>query len=112
MVAEKAPILPKPKLPKPIFAFECDQVNIFEGLLPEKLIASVKVLLQFNWSPTKSTVGVWFTVKLKFFSVPIQVMPPLTYFGVTVKIDKLGLVPVFVAEKKEYFHYQNQVVRW
>ncbi len=44
-----------------------------------------------------STVAAGLTVILKVFGVPVQVVPPLVNWGVTVIVAVTGLVPLFVA---------------
>ena len=45
------------------------------------------------------TVGVGFTVMVKFCGVPLQVAPALVYDGVTVMVAVIAVVPALVAVK-------------
>jgi hypothetical protein len=46
-----------------------------------------------------TTVGVGFTVMIKFCGVPLQVAPALVYDGVTVMVAVMAVVPALVAVK-------------
>jgi hypothetical protein len=50
------------------------------------------------WFEGATTVGVGFTVMVKFCGVPLQVTP-LVYDGVTVMVAVMGVVPALVAVK-------------
>jgi hypothetical protein len=66
---------------------------------PEKLTAAVDELTQTAWLLTLFTVGVGFTVMVNVVGVPLQVVPPLVYVGVTVTVAVIAVEPPFVAVK-------------
>ena len=51
------------------------------------------------WADGAFTVGVGFTVIVKFCGVPAQVVPALVYDGVTVMVAVMAVVPALVAVK-------------
>ena len=51
------------------------------------------------WFAGAFTVGVGFTVMVKFCGVPAHVAPALVYDGVTVIVPVIGVVPALVAVK-------------
>jgi hypothetical protein len=51
------------------------------------------------WADGAFTVGVGFTVMVKFCGVPAQVAPALVYDGVTVMVPVMAVVPALVAVK-------------
>ena len=51
------------------------------------------------WFDGATTVGVGFTVMVKFCGVPLQVTPALVYDGVTVMVAVIGVVPALIAVK-------------
>ena len=51
------------------------------------------------WFDGAFTVGLGFTVMIKFCGVPVQVAPALVYDGVTVMVAVIGVVPALVAVK-------------
>ena len=51
------------------------------------------------WFEDAATVGVGFTVMIKFCGVPVQVAPALVYDGVTVIVAVIAVVPALVAVK-------------
>ena len=51
------------------------------------------------WADGAFTVGVGFTVMVKFCGVPVQVAPALVYDGVTVMVAVMAVVPALVAVK-------------
>ena len=64
---------------------------------PVKLTAAVADPTHNTWLATGLTVGVGLTVMVKVCEVPVQVMPPLVYTGVTVISAITGDKPVFTA---------------
>ena len=51
------------------------------------------------WAEGAFTVGVGFTVMVKFCGVPLQVAPAFVYDGVTVIVAVMAVVPALVAVK-------------
>ena len=51
------------------------------------------------WLDGAFTVGLGFTVMIKFCGVPLQVAPALVYDGVTVIVAVIAVVPALVAVK-------------
>ena len=66
---------------------------------PVKLTAAVADPTHNTWLATGLTVGVGLTTIVKVCDVPVQVMPPLLYTGVTVISAVTGDKPVFTAMK-------------
>lgn len=97
LVATKLAILPVPDAARPIDVLLLVQLYTVPGTLPLKLMAAVLDPLHNTWLATGLTSGVGFTVMVNVIGVPLQLMPPLVYTGVTVIVATTGLKPIFTA---------------
>ncbi len=76
------------------------QLNVVPVTVPVKLMADTLSSAQTTLFVTLFTVGAGLTVNVNVMGVPVQVLPPLEYWGVTVMVATTGAVPVFLAEKE------------
>lgn len=97
LVAVNAGILPVPLAPRPMDGVLFVQLYEVPATGPLIVTAAVEVLLQTTWLLIAFTEGVGFTVMVKVIGVPEQVVPPLVYIGVTVKVAEIGAFVEFVA---------------
>lgn len=65
--------------------------------VPSKAISNVVAPVQYTLLLTGKTVGVGFTVIVKFFEGPVQLAPPLVYTGVTTIVAVTGTFVAFNA---------------
>jgi len=90
-------VLPDPLAPRPIAVLLFAQVKVVPLLgVPVKVIVDVVPPSQTVWSPEAVAVGIGFTVIVMFFELPVQVIPPLVYTGVTVIVPMIGEVVLLV----------------
>src|SRR5882762_6827186 len=98
-VATNAAILPAPLAARPIegalFVQLYTIVPPVVGLL--KVTAVVVAPLHNSWLATAVTVAVGLTVIVNVVGVPVHVVPPFVYDGVTVIVAVTGAVVAFVA---------------
>ena len=99
LVAVKLGMLPLPLPPKPIAVLLFDQLYVVPVTAPLKLTRLLEAPEQSVWFDGAFTVGVGFTVIVKFCGVPAQVAPALVYDGVTVMVAVIGVVPALVTVK-------------
>jgi hypothetical protein len=99
LVATKLGILPVPLAANPIEVLLFVQLNVVPATAPVKVTAVVLAPAHSVWLATAPTVGVGFTVMVNVIGVPVQVVPPLVYVGVTVIVATTGAVVAFVAVK-------------
>ena len=76
-VAVNDDISPVPFAARPIEGVLFTQLYTVPGTDPEKVMAAVEVLLHTTWLETAFTVAVGFTVIVKVFEEPVQVVPAL-----------------------------------
>ena len=99
LTAVKLAMSPVPLAPSPIVVLLFVQLyTIVPPVVGElNVIAAVLPPLHTTWLDTALTVAVGFTIIVKLRGVPLQVMLPLVYAGVTVIVAVIGEVPVFTA---------------
>jgi hypothetical protein len=91
LVATKLAMLPAPLAAKPIEGVSLTQLNVVPATAPVNVMSAVLAPLHNTWSVGSTTVGVGFTVIVKFVVLPAH---PLNT-GVTVMVDTTGVLPVF-----------------
>ena len=96
-IAVNEGILPRPLAPRPIDGVLFTQLYTVPGTAPVKLMPDVDALLHTTWFAIMFTVGEGLTVMENVFGVPVQVLPPLVYDGVTVIVAVTGTVPALMA---------------
>ena len=96
----KAAIFPVPLAPNPIDVLLFVQLNTVPAIAPVNVTGAVNAPGHIDWFGTAFTVGVGLTVIVNETGVPVQVVPPLVYAGVTVKVPVIG-TKVALVEVKE-----------
>ncbi len=98
--AVKPAILPVPLAAKPMEALLLVQMKVVPATVPLKLMAATFSSAQTTLFVTLLMVGAGLTVNVNVMGVPVQVLPPLEYWGVTVMVATTGVDPLFLAEKE------------
>ena len=88
--------LPEPLAARPMAVLLLVQVKVVPVTLLPKAGGVTEMPLQYTWL-AMVTVGIGFTVMVNVCGVPVQVVPPLVYEGVTVMVATTGALPVLVA---------------
>ena len=99
LIAVKLAMLPDPDAANPIDGVLFVQLNVVPAVRLVKFTAAVAVLLHTTWFAGGFTTGVGLTVIVNVIGVPVQVVPPLVYVGVTVIVAVTGFAVAFVATK-------------
>lgn len=99
LVAVKDAISPVPPAPRPMVISEFVQLYSVPATFPEKVTMVDGAALHNVWFTTAFTVGMGFTVIVNEVGVPVQVIPPLVYWGVAVMVAVTGAFVMLVAAK-------------